>query len=140
MSSSGATYSFTDANLREAGSRNVHAGAEEPAATPPRRRLWSALRRDPTFWLGAVLVGGVVIAAILAPLLAPHDPTTQFDDGISLIGAPLSHTAKFPLGTDFEGRDVPPDDPTVSPDGRWRAQFGGPDLGPPWLDAPAHGG
>src|SRR5207302_5428940 len=31
MSSSGATYSFTDANLREAGSGNVHAGAEEPA-------------------------------------------------------------------------------------------------------------
>ena len=69
-------------------------------------RVWQGLRRNPTFWLGALLIGGVALAALLAPILAPHDPTKQFDDGLSVIGAPLSHSAKFPLGTDFEGRDI----------------------------------
>lgn len=53
-----------------------------------------------------MLIAGVGLAAIFAPLLAPHDPTTQYDDGLSFIGAPLGHTAKYPLGTDFEGRDI----------------------------------
>jgi peptide/nickel transport system permease protein len=69
-------------------------------------RTWGYLRRSPTFWIGAFLVAGVTLAAIFAPLLAPHDPTVQFDDGLTSIGAPLNHSAKFPLGTDFEGRDI----------------------------------
>jgi peptide/nickel transport system permease protein len=48
----------------------------------------------------------VAAAALLAPALAPHDPVKQFDDGLTLLGEPLGHTARFPLGTDFEGRDV----------------------------------
>ncbi|HLJ67802.1 MAG TPA: ABC transporter permease [Chloroflexota bacterium] len=78
----------------------------ESAPLSFRGRVWRSLRRDPSFWIGAVLVGGVVLAALLAPLLAPHDPNTQFDDGITTLGEPLGHTAKFPLGTDFEGRDL----------------------------------
>lgn len=69
-------------------------------------RTWSSLRRSPTFWVGAILIGGVISAAAFAPLLAPHDPTVQFNDGLTTIGAPLSHSSKFPLGTDFEGRDI----------------------------------
>lgn len=80
--------------------------SDEPQPAPSQRRFWRSLRLNPSFWLGAVLVGGVALVAVLAPYLAPHDPNTQFGDGISLIGAPLGHTAKFPLGTDFEGRDV----------------------------------
>jgi peptide/nickel transport system permease protein len=80
--------------------------ADEPQLAPAHHRLWRALRLDFSFWVGAILVGGVGVAALLAPLIAPHDPTTQFNDGISLIGEPLGHTAKYPLGTDFEGRDI----------------------------------
>ena len=69
-------------------------------------RTWGYLRRSPTFWIGAFLIAGVAMAAIFAPLLAPHDPTVQFDDGLTAIGAPLNHSSKFPLGTDFEGRDI----------------------------------
>jgi peptide/nickel transport system permease protein len=65
-----------------------------------------SLRADPSFWIGGTLVVGVVLAAILAPLLAPHSPNTQFDNGITLLGEPLGHTKRFPLGTDFEGRDL----------------------------------
>jgi peptide/nickel transport system permease protein len=65
-----------------------------------------SLRADPSFWIGGALVVAVVFAAILAPLLAPHDPNTQFDNGITLLGEPLGHTRRFPLGTDFEGRDL----------------------------------
>lgn len=71
-----------------------------------RSQLWIRLRLDPSFWVGAILVGAVLALALAGPLVAPHDPTRQFDDGISLIGEPLGHTAKFPLGTDFEGRDI----------------------------------
>lgn len=69
-------------------------------------RVWRDLRRSPTFWIGALLTVGVALAALFAPLLAPHDPAAQFDDGLTIIGAPLGHTARFPLGTDFEGRDI----------------------------------
>lgn len=80
---------------------------EEPELPPTSRRtIWSALRRRPAFWTGVVLVGGVLVAAIFAPLLAPHDPTTQFDNGLSLLGEPRGHTPQFPLGTDLEGRDI----------------------------------
>lgn len=79
---------------------------EEPEQALPRRTVWTSLRRSPTFWVGAVLVGGVALAAIFAPLLAPHDPTTQFDNGLSLLGEPRGHTSQFPLGMDLEGRDL----------------------------------
>ncbi len=71
-----------------------------------RARVWRDLRRSPTFWIGALLTVGVALAALFAPLLAPHDPAAQFDNGLTIIGAPLGHTARFPLGTDFEGRDI----------------------------------
>lgn len=69
-------------------------------------RLWDGLRRNPSFWIAVILIGIVAAGAILAPLIAPHDPARQFDDGLSTIGAPLNRSAKFPLGTDFEGRDI----------------------------------
>lgn len=58
------------------------------------------------FWLGILLIAGVTLAALFAPLIAPHDPSVQFDDGLTAIGAPVNHSNKFLLGTDFEGRDI----------------------------------
>ncbi len=79
----------------------------DPGALVPRGgRTWRYLRRSPTFWFGVVLIAGVTLAAVLAPLIAPHDPSVQFDDGLTTIGAPVNHSSKFLLGTDFEGRDI----------------------------------
>jgi len=46
-----------------------------------------------------------VLAAVLAPLLAPFDPLFQHTDGLSTDGSPLSPGGKFLLGTDTLGRD-----------------------------------
>ncbi|MED5499817.1 ABC transporter permease [Salinicola sp. LHM] len=48
----------------------------------------------------------VVVAAVFAPWLAPHDPTEQFFEGLSLEGAPLPPGGEFWLGTDLLGRDL----------------------------------
>lgn len=48
----------------------------------------------------------VVMAAVLAPWLAPYDPTQQFFDGLTIEGAPLPPNAEFYLGTDLLGRDL----------------------------------
>lgn len=79
---------------------------EELLDGPRSFRVWPVLRVNPSFWIGALLVSGVVLIAILAPVIAPHNPNQQFYDGISRMGAPLNHTAKFPLGTDQVGRDL----------------------------------
>src|SRR6478609_1487499 len=71
-----------------------------------RSRTWRVLRADRFFWLGAGIVVLMVGLAILAPVLAPHDPLYQFrEDGFAVTGDPLGPTAKFPLGTDRTGRD-----------------------------------
>jgi ABC-type dipeptide/oligopeptide/nickel transport system permease subunit len=58
--------------------------------------------RDRFFQLGLALVATVVIAAILAPWLAPHDPLAG-----DLRNAYLLHPGRrFVLGTDTQGRDV----------------------------------
>ncbi|MFJ9890512.1 ABC transporter permease [Streptomyces sp. NPDC091287] len=57
--------------------------------------------RDRFFSASLVVLGVLVITAVLAPLLAPHDP--EFTDLNSSLAPPsLAH----PLGTDFSGRDT----------------------------------
>lgn len=51
--------------------------------------------------LGAVLVGIVITAGVLAPWVAPYGPTEQLADA-NLLGPSLAH----PLGTDEVNRDV----------------------------------
>lgn len=73
---------------------------------------WQRLKREPSAMAGAVLVMLLVIAAVFAPVLSPHDPTEQFDDGLTLDGQPVPSTLitqgswRFPLGTDANGRDL----------------------------------
>ncbi|MFD5876671.1 ABC transporter permease [Streptomyces sp. NPDC060322] len=85
----------------------VLAGPPPPAATrrpgrrsrprhPYRTALSTARART-----GLVLVGAVVLAGLLAPLLAGHGPTDQSTQSLAALGAP-----GHPLGTDDLGRDL----------------------------------
>lgn len=62
--------------------------------------------RQPAGILGFVGVVSVIIVSLLAPLLAPHDPSQQFFDGLTLEGDPLPPGGEFVLGTDLLGRDL----------------------------------
>ncbi len=72
------------------------------AASVPRRGWRSAAT-----WVGAVIVGAVLICAVLAPLLVPHDPFAQ--DLNNRLATPFwmdeGHDPKHLLGTDGLGRD-----------------------------------
>ena len=73
---------------------------------------WRQLRCDRAAILGLVIITLILLAAIFAPVLAPHDPTEQFFEGLTLDGQPLPSTVitdgswLFPLGTDPNGRDL----------------------------------
>src|SRR4249919_371372 len=70
-----------------------------------RSRVWHILAHNPMFWVGAAIVIFVSVAALLAPLIAPHDPLEQFRDAINAKGDPTGPSARFPLGVDATGRD-----------------------------------
>jgi len=74
------------------------AGLPPAPVTPLGRRL----RGDRFFQLGLVLVGIVVLAALCAPWLAPHDPYAG-DLANDYLQPPGGH---YLLGTDTQGRDV----------------------------------
>lgn len=74
------------------------AGSLPPAPSQLLRRL----RRDRMFQLGALLVFTVVLAALFAPWIAPHDPLRGDLTGAYL----LDPGGRYVLGTDTQGRDV----------------------------------
>src|SRR5215469_12416024 len=53
--------------------------------------------------IGGAMVLGLVVVAIFAPLLAPHDPTRAV---AATYGDPGAPSLGFPMGTDQLGRDV----------------------------------
>ena len=67
-----------------------------------RGALGTRFRRDRFFQLGLLLVGGVVLAALLAPWLAPFDPLTGDLRNAYL----LEPGGRYLLGTDTQGRDL----------------------------------
>jgi peptide/nickel transport system permease protein len=77
------------------------------AIRPPARWRFALRRGGPRLLLGAGLVGALVLVALLAPMLAPHDPLAQ-----DLMSAQLPPAwraggdAAFPFGTDSLGRCV----------------------------------
>jgi peptide/nickel transport system permease protein len=69
------------------------------SARPAHPRFLRLVQRTPVVLIGAVLVGGVVLVALFAPVLAPHDPVDQ-------IAKPLLPPGSgFLAGTDEFGRD-----------------------------------
>ncbi len=72
-------------------------------------RAKGALRRlaeRPLALFGLFLILLVVGGAVLAPLVAPFDPSEQHFDGLTIEGAPLPPGGAFLLGTDLLGRDL----------------------------------
>jgi len=76
------------------------------AAATRRRTAWARLRRQPVAVAALTVIALFVAAALLAPLLAPHDPDFGYTNGLTMDGHPLGGSAAFPLGTDTTGRDV----------------------------------
>src|SRR5215472_4861819 len=81
--------------------------ARRPTSNAFGRRLLRALRRDWLAALGLVLLVLLVVVAVCAPLIAPHDPLDQ--DVTRKLLPPfwqVNGKLDFPLGTDQQGRDV----------------------------------
>jgi peptide/nickel transport system permease protein len=87
----------------------VPAEGPQPSRRAERGYWGDALRdllRDWTSMLGLVIVVGLCVCAIFAPLIAPYDPAFQHREGLTLEGEPLSPgEGGFVLGTDALGRD-----------------------------------
>ena len=82
----------------------------QEGAIPGRDRgywtdAWRQVLSDPMGLLGVGLVGGLILLATFAPILAPYDPNYQHSLGLSVNGEPLGPSARFKLGTDPLGRD-----------------------------------
>lgn len=69
------------------------------------RNYWIRFRRDRLALCGLIVIIAFVAAAILAPAIAPYNPSEQFFDGLTLEGSPLPPNARFWFGTDTNGRD-----------------------------------
>jgi peptide/nickel transport system permease protein len=67
--------------------------------------VWRRFRRDKFAMVGLAAILVVVLLAVFAPWIAPHNPNRQFADGLTATGMPVGSSAKFPLGTDTLGRD-----------------------------------
>lgn len=74
-------------------------------------------RRKPPTWVkrflrnragvaGLIGVVVLVVVSVFAPVLAPHGPSQQFFEGLTLQGDPLPPDDAFLLGTDLLGRDL----------------------------------
>ncbi len=77
-----------------------------PASPKRRSRSFVRFRRNPAAIIGLIVCVLIVLAALLAPALAPHDPNFQFPEGLTLEGAPLPPGGPYLLGTDLLGRDL----------------------------------
>lgn len=82
------------------------ATGDSAAAAPLRssralRQLLSAFNTNKTSWVGLVTFAIVVVTAILAPVLATHDPLEQ--NFLEKLKGP---SGEFILGTDGYGRDI----------------------------------
>jgi len=75
--------------------------APPTASAAPPDSLWRALLSNRVAWIGVALLLLIVLVAVFAPWLAPHDPLQQ---NIAYRLDPPS--ADFWLGTDSYGRDV----------------------------------
>jgi peptide/nickel transport system permease protein len=76
-------------------------GTAAPATPGPWRRTWRRFRKDKIAMIALTFIVLLMLVAILAPVIAPHDPNQQ------RIGEPFAGPAsEHLLGTDKLGRDT----------------------------------
>jgi peptide/nickel transport system permease protein len=83
----------------------VTADTTTPSDPPPRRRAgrhWAAFARDRAAVVSLVFLAVVLLAALFAPYISPHDP---YDAVKEMRNAPPG-SAGFLLGADSNGRDI----------------------------------
>jgi peptide/nickel transport system permease protein len=73
---------------------------------PKSRSFWARVLRRPLALAGIAIIVLLLLAAIFAPQLAPHDPKEILAGGISKVGEPHPPGNGFLLGADPLGRDV----------------------------------
>lgn len=66
-----------------------------------RQRAWNSFKRNKSALVGLIMIIGLVLVALLAPVIAPHDPLSQ-----SVINKFAAPSREHLLGTDDYGRDV----------------------------------
>jgi dipeptide transport system permease protein len=87
------------------------AAAAKPAAAPvltPRREIWLSLRANKGATAALIVILLLIACAILAPLIAPNDPSAQDPTNRALLPPVWNESGiwKYPLGTDSIGRCV----------------------------------
>ena len=71
------------------------------------QEVWRRFARQKGPLVAGYLFIGLLLLALLAPVIAPYDPTEQFrKEGLSALGEPLAPSGQFWLGTDGLGRDL----------------------------------
>ncbi|MDO4795837.1 MAG: ABC transporter permease subunit [Brachymonas sp.] len=89
---------------------NAPASAGAAALTPvvsPWREFAQAFLHNKGATLGLIFMIGMLLVALLAPVLAPHSPIEQYRDAIAVPPAWQDGGSwKFVLGTDEAGRDL----------------------------------
>lgn len=71
------------------------------AGNAAQPRILRFVRMQPMLAAGALMLGLMVLLALLAPWLAPHDPTEM-----NIASRLKPPSADYPLGTDAMGRDI----------------------------------
>jgi peptide/nickel transport system permease protein len=84
-----------------AASSDLPGALRPPSYVSGRRRALRTFIRNRTAVVGLGLIGLIVLIALAAPLVAPHDPLRQ-----SVRNRLAPPTADYPLGRDDKGRDV----------------------------------
>jgi len=65
------------------------------------RKAWKRFKRNPTVIFGSIIVLGIVLMAVLAPLISPYDPKMMQYNEVY-----VSPSSDHLLGTDELGRDM----------------------------------
>jgi dipeptide transport system permease protein len=79
---------------------------EAPPPPGPLREFWVSFAANRGALAGLVVFSLVLLAALFAGWIAPHDPTEQFRDALLSPPGWTGGDARFPLGTDDVGRDM----------------------------------